>query len=243
MFLRRLRRHANIVKLQNVLRAENDKDIYLVFEYMGGSPPPLTLFVFEDHRLLSCCHLSPFLLLVWCSYASHSFLGAHLCMSYPCSSSYAVCVFLTLPSSFDVMTETDLHAVLRAKILQDIHKQYVIYQLLKSLKYLHSGELLHRDIKPSNLLLNSECLMKLADFGLARSVSSLKTGSGPNPILTDYVATRWYRAPEILLGSNRSAASFVLICPSVCLSCSFFFFMCSDDSPASPHPPQIYQSS
>ena len=45
--------------------------------------------------------------------------------------------------------------------------------------------------------------MKLADFGLARSVASLKTGTGPNPILTDYVATRWYRAPEILLGSNR----------------------------------------
>ena len=46
--------------------------------------------------------------------------------------------------------ETDLHAVIRAGILQEIHKQYVIYQLLKSLHYLHSAGVIHRDIKPSN---------------------------------------------------------------------------------------------
>jgi mitogen-activated protein kinase 15 len=101
--------------------------------------------------------------------------------------------------------ETDLHAVIRANILEDIHKQYIIYQLLKSLKYMHTGDLLHRDIKPSNMLLNSECLMKLADFGLARSLASVSGGSDSvsNPVLTDYVATRWYRAPEILLGSTK----------------------------------------
>lgn len=60
-------------------------------------------------------------------------------------------------------------------------------------------------LQPSNLLLNSECAVKLADFGLARSVAMMKQQeiSNPNPILTDYVATRWYRAPEILLGSTR----------------------------------------
>jgi mitogen-activated protein kinase 15 len=68
------------------------------------------------------------------------------------------------------------------------------------LKFMHSAQLLHRDLKPSNLLLNSECHVKVADFGLARS---LDTKAGSEPVLTDYVATRWYRAPEILLGSNK----------------------------------------
>jgi mitogen-activated protein kinase 15 len=121
--------------------------------------------------------------------------------------------------------ETDLHEVIRAKILENVHKQYIIYQLLKALKYMHSGDVLHRDMKvlhadslhiishsinfiiysiqPSNLLLNSECLMKVADFGLARSIAALENENVENPVLTDYVATRWYRAPEILLGSQR----------------------------------------
>ena len=99
---------------------------------------------------------------------------------------------------FDLM-ETDLHIVIRAKILKPIHKQFIMYQLFKSLKYIHSADLIHRDLKPSNMLINSDCLMKLADFGLARSVAS--TEEGP-PIVSDYIATRWYRAPEILLGSQ-----------------------------------------
>lgn len=133
MFLQELNNHENIIRLLNVLKAENDRDIYLVFEYM----------------------------------------------------------------------ETDLHAVIRANILEEIHKQYVMYQLVKSLKYMHTAELLHRDVKPSNMLLNSECQVKMADFGLARSVAQLHTEDGNSPILTDYVATRWYRAPEILLGSTK----------------------------------------
>ena len=66
---------------------------------------------------------------------------------------------------------------------------------------MHSANLLHRDLKPSNLLLNSECHMKVADFGLARSLDT--KDQDQQPLLTDYVATRWYRAPEILLGSNK----------------------------------------
>lgn len=97
--------------------------------------------------------------------------------------------------------ETDLHAVIRANILEDIHKQYIIYQTLKCLKYMHSADVLHRDLKPSNLLLNAECHIKVADFGLARSIAS--TEDDTPPMLTDYVATRWYRAPEILLGSTK----------------------------------------
>jgi mitogen-activated protein kinase 15 len=87
--------------------------------------------------------------------------------------------------------ETDLHAVIRANILEDIHKRYVLYQLLKALYYLHTADLIHRDIKPSNLLLNSDCHVKLCDFGLCRSVAEANAASAP--VLTDYVATRWYR--------------------------------------------------
>ena len=50
-------------------------------------------------------------------------------------------------------------------------RRYILWQSLKALKYMHSAELVHRDMKPSNLLLNSDCLMKVADFGLARSLT------------------------------------------------------------------------
>ena len=65
--------------------------------------------------------------------------------------------------------DTDLHAVIRANILEDIHKQYIIYQCLKCLKYLHSANLLHRDMKPQNLLIDKNGCIKIADFGLARA--------------------------------------------------------------------------
>ena len=69
------------------------------------------------------------------------------------------------------------------------------------MKFIHSAALLHRDIKPSNILVDSSCLIKLCDFGLCRSISS---GELPENIeLTDYVATRWYRSPEILMGSRK----------------------------------------
>jgi len=148
MFLQELSEHENIVKLLNVMKADNDKDIYLIFEQM----------------------------------------------------------------------ETDLHAVIRADILEDVHKQYIIYQLLKSLKYMHSGEVLHRDMKPSNVLLNSECLVKVADFGLARSIAY--KGEEADEVMTEYVATRWYRAPEILLGSQKYTKGNNILTPLFCCCCS-----------------------
>jgi len=126
--------HENIIRLINVHKAFNDRDLYLVFEFM----------------------------------------------------------------------ETDLHSAIRAKILAPVHQKYIVYQLLKCLKYLHSIKLLHRDMKPSNLLLNSDCEVKVCDFGLARILDEDNTSSSKQQqVLTDYVATRWYRAPEILLGSNH----------------------------------------
>lgn len=70
----------------------------------------------------------------------------------------------------------------------------LIYQLCKALNYIHANETLHRDIKPENILVTSDNQVKVCDFGFARGVPQ-KGG-----ILTDYVATRWYRAPELLLG-------------------------------------------
>lgn len=96
--------------------------------------------------------------------------------------------------------ETDLHAVIKAKILQPVHKQWIMYQLFRSLKFMHTGGLLHRDIKPSNLLLNSDSQLKVCDFGLSRSIKT--DGQDTEAVMTDYVATRWYRSPELLLGSG-----------------------------------------
>ena len=61
---------------------------------------------------------------------------------------------------------------------------------------MHSGDIIHRDLKPSNLLLNKNCDLKVCDFGLARGYEETTT------TLTEYVVTRWYRAPEVLLGSK-----------------------------------------
>lgn len=92
--------------------------------------------------------------------------------------------------------ETDMHRVIRTQDLSDDHCQYFIYQTLRALKAMHSANVLHRDLKPSNLLLNANCDLKVCDFGLARSAASTDDNSG---FMTEYVATRWYRAPEIML--------------------------------------------
>ena len=78
--------------------------------------------------------------------------------------------------------------------------QYFLYQLLRGLKYIHSANIIHRDLKPSNLLVNANCDLKICDFGLAR----------PNindEFMTEYVVTRWYRAPELLLNSSDYTAA------------------------------------
>lgn len=120
--------HPNIIKLHDTIRADNNKDVYLLFEYM----------------------------------------------------------------------EADLHNVIAEGILKDVHTRFIIYQMAKSLKYLHSGKIIHRDLKPSNILVNSNCAIKLCDFGLVRSLHPDRQPCS----LTENIATRCYRAPEILLCSN-----------------------------------------
>ncbi|KAJ7682985.1 mitogen-activated protein kinase [Mycena rosella] len=97
------------------------------------------------------------------------------------------------------LMETDMHRVIRTQDLSDDHAQYFIYQTLRALKALHSADVIHRDLKPSNLLLNANCDLKVADFGLARSVKTAEPSGTETGFMTEYVATRWYRAPEIML--------------------------------------------
>ncbi|KAJ7980943.1 Mitogen-activated protein kinase [Quillaja saponaria] len=94
------------------------------------------------------------------------------------------------------LMDTDLHQIIRSNQgLSEEHCQYFLYQILRGLKFIHSANIIHRDLKPSNLLLNSNCDLKICDFGLARPTSE-------NDYMTEYVVTRWYRAPELLLNSS-----------------------------------------
>ncbi|KAL8191664.1 hypothetical protein R6Q57_028395 [Mikania cordata] len=99
------------------------------------------------------------------------------------------------------LLDTDLHQIIRSsQVLTDDHCQYFLYQLLRGLKYVHSANVLHRDLKPSNLLLNANCDLKICDFGLARTTSE-------TDFMTEYVVTRWYRAPELLLNCSEYTAA------------------------------------
>ena len=101
----------------------------------------------------------------------------------------------TRPRSYIVfeLLDTDLAHMIRSKTKYDeVHTQWLLYQLLAGLKHIHAANVFHRDLKPGNLLLNSNCDLKVCDFGLARGVNDGDVD------LTEYVVTRWYRAPEIM---------------------------------------------
>ena len=94
------------------------------------------------------------------------------------------------------LMDADLHMIIRSKQkLTDEHFQYFICQAFRGLKYIHSANVMHRDLKPGNLLVNGNCDLVICDFGLARGYDKAE--------LTDYVVTRWYRPPELLLLSTR----------------------------------------
>eukprot|EP01064_Diplonema_japonicum_P025911 TRINITY_DN37331_c0_g1_i1.p1 TRINITY_DN37331_c0_g1~~TRINITY_DN37331_c0_g1_i1.p1 ORF type:complete len:372 (+),score=58.49 TRINITY_DN37331_c0_g1_i1:39-1154(+) len=96
------------------------------------------------------------------------------------------------------LLETDLHTIIKSEqALSPCHVSYFTWQILKGLDYLHRSKVMHRDIKPANILVNKNCDLKICDFGLARG-----RNEGEQE-LTEYVVTRWYRAPELLLFSRE----------------------------------------
>lgn len=100
------------------------------------------------------------------------------------------------------LMDTDLHHIIKsAQPLSNDHCKFFLFQLLRGLKYLHSANVLHRDLKPGNLLVNANCELKICDFGLAR------TSQGSEQFMTEYVVTRWYRAPELLLCCDNYGTS------------------------------------
>jgi len=108
------------------------------------------------------------------------------------------------------LMETDLHRVIYSRQeLTDEHIQYFVYQILRGVLYMHSANVVHRDLKPSNILANKNCDLKVCDLGLGRGgikpdeeddeqERETQQLNNDQP-LTEYVITRWYRAPEVIL--------------------------------------------
>ena len=110
------------------------------------------------------------------------------------------------------LMETDLHRVIYSRQeLTDDHIQYFIYQILRGVLYMHSANIIHRDLKPANILANKNCDLKICDLGLGRAEvydygeekpkkhKKNNNDDDDDPELTEYVITRWYRAPEVIL--------------------------------------------
>ncbi len=128
------------------------------------------------------------------------------------------------PSQIDLFNEVyiltelmqiDLHKIIVSQQALSIdHCKVFLYQILRGknskfmkffyrililgLKFLHSAGVIHRDLKPGNLLVNSDCLLKICDFGLARTEELDKS-----KCMTQEVVTQYYRAPELLLGAHH----------------------------------------
>uniref|UniRef100_A0AAY5F4E7 Protein kinase domain-containing protein n=1 Tax=Electrophorus electricus TaxID=8005 RepID=A0AAY5F4E7_ELEEL len=71
-------------------------------------------------------------------------------------------------------------------------------QILDAIAFCHQHNIIHRDIKPENVLVSQHEVIKVCDFGFARTMSAVA-----REVYTDYVATRWYRAPELLVGDTK----------------------------------------
>lgn len=97
---------------------------------------------------------------------------------------------------FELMP-ADLGRMIRSSTeVSEHHVKFFMFQLLRGVHYMHSCNVLHRDLKPSNILINQACELRICDFGLARAAFGAEADT---LFWTDYVATRWYRAPELIM--------------------------------------------
>ena len=105
-----------------------------------------------------------------------------------------------VPEFEDIYIVTNLYETSLCEVIQshqtltENHYQFLLYQTLRALKYIHSANVIHRDLKPSNILVNSSCDLAISDFGLGRSLDSF----GDKDPLTQNVVELQYRAPELL---------------------------------------------
>ena len=104
-----------------------------------------------------------------------------------------------------ISQEADMEQIIKSSQgLSTEHVRCLTFQLLTGLKHLHARGIVHRDLKPANLVVDSQCRLKICDFGLSRHISSnASVSEAEDERFTDYVVTRWYRAPELLLGCKR----------------------------------------
>jgi len=110
-------------------------------------------------------------------------------------------VYIVMP-----LLESNLCKIITSKQkLSNLHYQYLTYQVLRGLSFIHESGVIHRDIKPENILLNgNDCDVKVIDFGLARGVLGEDGQDNPETEkATEYVCTRWYRSPEVMCSGGR----------------------------------------
>uniref|UniRef100_A0A7S1TAE0 Protein kinase domain-containing protein n=1 Tax=Compsopogon caeruleus TaxID=31354 RepID=A0A7S1TAE0_9RHOD len=125
---------------------------------------------------------------------------------------------------------TDLYRLLRRDPLSPKHIKFFLFQILRGLAHLHAARIFHRDLKPDNILVNSNCEVKICDFGMARSTFERQD----YPLFTRYVAMLWYRAPELILCRKENYSTAVDLWSVGCIFCEMLdggrpFFRGSDD--------------
>lgn len=106
---------------------------------------------------------------------------------------------------FQELVEYDLSKVIHSSVqFSEFHIQCFMYQILCGVKYIHSADVIHRDLKPGNILVTSQGVLKICDFGLARGINQkFMHYHYSAQDITHYVATRWYRAPELILSRRK----------------------------------------